>query len=909
MKRIFSSNYLLHSFFVSLLFIIFVQPVQAYVDWGSCQVDSGVVEIDNGLSLAQASVSPTFSPPDPSKMFILSDSSGTSTVAGAADHMVRSEIIGGQYVFQREGSSGVVQVSYQVVYCPNDEFTVYRGTVPMTASNISASEVIGGGPTGPTVDLDRYFVTASVSTNDPNPDKASGLVRASLDYPQGEHVVLERAAPLAPGSIADIMVNYQVIEFSAESGVTAQHNTAVLSPGDDTAIHLADQSGVDYDFDLSRSWMYCTWDSNEPGLRQSAIGCNIADADTVTLHRYASLSNTMNVIRYAVIQFPETAAFVQRGTTSVDPASIDGDEYNVDVAITETGPANRAFSYTTNTTNGNGTDFPRQSWLERLINAVTVRFTFWRGEPPVGDSDATNFYWQTIHLGPYYEAQGWGWIGNSPDAVSDATPGYINFNCDNLSGYYVGTLCADGPVPSGNRFDYGVALEYGGCGTECNVMGQAWVGDYALGESPEYTIGMIDFDPAINISSYPNNPPAFLGDNGSTPENEQLNAHWNPETGELYGWARFRSFRDAEIIYAGGPSASRWDDWGWIQLRGSIIDLATGNPTGNEFGVTFNPDTQEFSGWAWSDDGTDPFTTTRFAGSGTGWIKFDLDTTTGGIDYLATKQGDVYASGDLNVPTPSTEYNATYLIQTSSGSITAFESELNNTPPSIPNEDYTPETGTAVIPLPDDNGNLVYRGDLGTLHINELRTTAQQDPLHFQTGPCVSSTFLVNTNPLNNEVFYCDGDLTIDTNQVFYNASGDGLGGGTIVVNGDLIIKDNMSYFNNAIASHINNLASVAWIVLGDVIIEPTVTNAVGAFIVLEDAIGDGGEFYTGAGSLQLTISGLVAASHFTFDRTDVGSAGVPVEYKPSEQIIYDGRVFANIPPGLEDFSKVFPRQ
>lgn len=51
----------------------------------------------------------------------------------------------------------------------------------------------------------------------------------------------------------------------------------------------------------------------------------------------------------------------------------------------------------------------------------------------------------------------------------------------------------------------------------------------------------------------------------------------------------------------------------------------------------------------------------------------------------------------------------------------------------------------------------------------------------------------------------------------------------------------------------------------------------------------------------QLTISGLLVARHFTFERQFVN------QLQPAEKVIYDGRVIANTPPGLEDFTNALP--
>jgi len=52
---------------------------------------------------------------------------------------------------------------------------------------------------------------------------------------------------------------------------------------------------------------------------------------------------------------------------------------------------------------------------------------------------------------------------------------------------------------------------------------------------------------------------------------------------------------------------------------------------------------------------------------------------------------------------------------------------------------------------------------------------------------------------------------------------------------------------------------------------------------------------------MPLKVSGLFVAQSFNFDRK------YTKDLAPAEQIVYDGRVVANTPPGLSDFIKAIP--
>ena len=100
----------------------------------------------------------------------------------------------------------------------------------------------------------------------------------------------------------------------------------------------------------------------------------------------------------------------------------------------------------------------------------------------------------------------------------------------------------------------------------------------------------------------------------------------------------------------------------------------------------------------------------------------------------------------------------------------------------------------------------------------------------------------------------------------------------------------------------------MAWIVYGDVIIDPSISKLVGDFLVLGNgsvcSAAGCGRFLTGndyGAETQLVLNGLVLARDFIFQRY------YKVSGEPAEQIIYDGRVLINTPPGLENVAQGLP--
>lgn len=854
-------------------------PAQATIQWSHCRTEQVVAALPPGITSQAVTLNKPVA--DSTKAFALINSSGTSAVQVGSEHMVSAYINGtGQVQVDRVTAVSQVEIGITVVECFNDEFTVQHGTVNLPAGQSLATSGISS------VDNYRSMVIVSSRTNDPTANESNALVTGHLS--SATEVEIRRDVASAGQATS---VEYQVVTFSEESGVQVHSNAAdaILSPGDTT-----EDVVLDSPINLDNTWLYCSWDAANSGLRQNSLGCAMENDETVRFYRYAGGVNLYtNHIQYFLVEFPPETITLERQVYNSNPSGADNTLYSEYIPIGDIGDVSRAFAYVTNTVSGTSTNYPRNRWLTYLDNALSLRADFWR-LGAAGQAQNTK-YIQIIRF-PHYEATGWGYIGNTDDALTGGSPGLISFNCDNLTYSYFTTFCDDS-----SRFDYAVQLDSGGCGEACDVTGEAWVGGYYSSAGSPDPIGIIDFDPAIG----PNSAPTLLGDDPSTSENETLGAHWNEETGEVYGWARFTTLANYEDTIYG----TALDNWGWIRLRGEVQDgSCTPSVDCGEYGVLFDKDTQTFSSWGWNYNGSDHTAGTEVEGSGFGWIKFDLNETLGNA-WLRTLQGDVFVNADINTTsppvTPEQQYSATYLIQ-ANGSISNFNSQYGDY-----NPEFSEEASVDAINFPEDNSNLVFRGDIGDIHLSELIDQAIQDGNAYgsATAPmdCNASIFTGSTNPLGGEVFYCSGDLTIDQNITFNNGIGLELGSGTVIVGGDLIIRENTSYFGSDYnyINHINNVASVAWIVQGSVKINPDVNTAVGAFIVLGDA-GGTADFTTGVGGDPLRISGLVMARSFGFERTHTGTTEDP---KPSEEIIYDGRLYANPPPGLADFSKILPNQ
>lgn len=439
---------------------------------------------------------------------------------------------------------------------------------------------------------------------------------------------------------------------------------------------------------------------------------------------------------------------------------------------------------------------------------------------------------------------------------------------------------------------------------------------------------------------------------------------------QLAGWGRFLTLKDyaTRPVEEGGLGLGASNDWGWLRLRGdevpkphsnisapakayhqcsdcsagdmkcNICDRVQvdtddtsadwrqyscnscyecdsgGNCTAcdvcNTYGVSYNSQLATLTGYGWSNASTE---------GGLGWVQFDP--LHGGVgilqSWLATRYGDIFVSKsntegesiivNTPLPAPPGSFNATYIIQ-ANGTI-AFTSASGYIQPGYPSEILLPAPGNQYI-------NVLGRIDFaGMTRVGSNR---------YGTTEIVNGTEINawgSSKVLDGNIYWAQEDITIATPITFQPGTGDQSGAGTIIVDGNLTIAAPVTYNNSPIGSLIN-LPSVSWIVRGDVIIDPTVgtsvldpdptpdPNLVGAFIVL----GCPGGFVSPCGpaaregsistgeseTLELIVNGLMMGKKFNFERTVSTQRG-------SEQVIYDGRLIANPPPGLNDLSAALP--
>ncbi|OGY87698.1 MAG: hypothetical protein A2233_02000 [Candidatus Kerfeldbacteria bacterium RIFOXYA2_FULL_38_24] len=438
-----------------------------------------------------------------------------------------------------------------------------------------------------------------------------------------------------------------------------------------------------------------------------------------------------------------------------------------------------------------------------------------------------------------------------------------------------------------------------------NISGWGWLGTTQVpcanggfcSSPPPKSLGWLNFDPTGDEVAFPG---------CGYPTEPCVSARLNTENQqEVYGWARLETLSQYGRDILNGSLHEQANDWGWVLLRGTI-DNGTTPP--DEYGLVFRDNS--FNGWVWSGGGTLP--NGNFENSvGLGWIQFTPSAiTVENSGYFSTELGDVYAQAGITNPDDfvSASANATFLLfGTDNAEFKNFSTVLGD---GGTLGDYN------ILNIPDSNNQ--YRSTLGRLDLDKLTTVVadQKNVFGDKVQNINSLNDLAPTDPLNGRVLVLGDKNNPQTYQIssaftFLNGyalpvSGTNYNGaGVIVVYGDLEINANAFYEESNLLD-IENLASVAWVVFGNVTIGENVVNTVGAYFVLPDQNGHGGSFITQpVSSAQFVLSGLVMAHDFNLQRTFQGVLG---GNEPAELFRYDARILMNTPPGLKDYTSTLPQ-
>ena len=345
----------------------------------------------------------------------------------------------------------------------------------------------------------------------------------------------------------------------------------------------------------------------------------------------------------------------------------------------------------------------------------------------------------------------------------------------------------------------------------------------------------------------------------------------------------------------------------YYQTPGVIVDT--------KYGTIADPERALLCGWGWNNDNS--------GGNdyGIGWLQFSPRITTSSNPYISVEKGNIYSRGSIfsKYAPPFGRYNASYLIE-AGGTITnfissstisgLFQGELPNRP---------------LLSFPDLVTGGRYKNALGTIDINGLITpvyTEGTDEYNKYGSLIKTNEDIPFTWPPDDVVHYNDTDYIMSWPIGIPVGQNSEKSTAVVIIDGDFYIgtdggSKNIVY-QPGVPTNLKHIASVVWIVKGDIRVHPDTTQLSGTFIVLGDdsindcsePIADGcGQFiscYCAAPpcdcSNQLTVYGSVMAKSFDLGRTYYSNE------EPAELFINDGRLQANPPSGFSDFSRVVPR-
>lgn len=306
-------------------------------------------------------------------------------------------------------------------------------------------------------------------------------------------------------------------------------------------------------------------------------------------------------------------------------------------------------------------------------------------------------------------------------------------------------------------------------------------------------------------------------------------------------------------------------------------------------------------GWGWNKHSV--------SGFGVGWLQFSPRITADNNPYFQVDAGNIYSKGNITgtYPLPPNRYNA-YIIE-AGGDITNFYASSTKT--NAQGLSLPVRANSSRINFPSlSNG--YYKNVLGKIDYSGLITPiAGEDYNKYNSSveqSAVPHFWIGGATSLNDTVYISNVDETGPSmDRIIVGGS---RGSGIFIVNGNLNITHNITYANTEV-DKLSEIASLVWIVNGDVTISSGVTEVAGTFIVLGDGVhadcsaadpGCGQFITTGPGSDTLNIYGSVLAKKFDLNRTYATNG------EPAEKFINDGRLQANPPKGMQNFAKGLPK-
>ncbi|MHC4659152.1 MAG: PASTA domain-containing protein, partial [Planctomycetota bacterium] len=359
--------------------VVFSLPANAYADIPfGYKVQSGRVEVTgSSLDVPITTVS------DMSRAFVL-----ISPGTGYASTNTNADIVQARGYLQavnnvrieRTSTSNSTWVSYQVIECLNQEFTVYRGQDSLTSAETSKTLSIGATVTPANC---LAFVTAD---NDIASRAQYYQAMLTARASSATEVTIERNGS---GSVAPNF-NWVVVEFDTSKIGSIEHGSVTA----DSVTYSSPQTVTIGSVDLANSILIFQARPNANGLARTAWAGNFNSSTEIKFYQHTATSAAD--IEWYVIDFNDGSA--QRGM--LDESSNTA-WLTSDATLSPSVDTTKTMHFHSMTCNGNGNAYPRAMSTAEFTSSTNLRIQ------RMGDGQESYIEWQVLEL---------------PTGVLDTTP-------------------------------------------------------------------------------------------------------------------------------------------------------------------------------------------------------------------------------------------------------------------------------------------------------------------------------------------------------------------------------------------------------------------------------------------------------------------------------------------------------
>ncbi|MBN1493681.1 MAG: hypothetical protein JW938_05990, partial [Candidatus Omnitrophica bacterium] len=256
----------------------------------------------------------------------------------------------------RTSSSNSSWISYQVIECTKDEFTVYRNSGSFAAGSGDTSASIGA-----TVTPSNCFAWVTADNNQGNQTHFAGSeLTAYVD--SSTTVRIQRAYT----TTAAVNYNWVVVEFDPDRIASIQTGESLVTTHNESSRY--NQSISEVDLDTSMLFLQHRTDAN--GITHAAIAGTFNSATQISFYKYTTYSSNSSV-RWYVIDFGGDAD-AQRN--QIDNSS-DSGWYTEDVTLSPTVVLANTIVFHSMGCNGTatGTAYPRPYATNLLTSTSNLR--------------------------------------------------------------------------------------------------------------------------------------------------------------------------------------------------------------------------------------------------------------------------------------------------------------------------------------------------------------------------------------------------------------------------------------------------------------------------------------------------------------------------------------------------------